>query len=208
MQNFRITRLRKEDGLTYMMRYVQNIKKVGQVYQSRCPFHNERTGSFTIFPPGYVSKNGIQDYATFYCFGCNYGGDIIKFKSLLDNISREQAVIALEKEFNLAGDEQGELEFLQSELAVQEKQIISMFSFADMSLLIASYCRKYLMYIKEKYPEYYLSEMHTVDYYFRYVDYIFERLNINQVIQLFNLIKTHLYYRKEMLKSLQLIQSA
>ena len=202
MSNFRVTRLRKEDGLSYMMQYLQNIKKVGHVYQSRCPFHHERTASFTLFPPGHISRSGTQDYATFYCFGCHQGGDIIKFKSLLNDIPFSQAISELEKEFNLSSDEQGELDFLQSELQVQENQIINVFTFEDMSLLIASSCRKYLEYVKNKRPSLYAREVTVIDYYYRYVDYIFEQLTINQVVKLFNLIKVHLRYRKKMIDSI------
>lgn len=202
MQNFRVKRLRSEDGLSYMQKYLGRLKKVGQIYQARCPFHNERTGSFTLFPPGYVSKNGKQDYTTFYCFGCNQGGDIIKFKSLLDNISREEAIIALEKEFNLSDDEQGELDFLTTELAIQQNQIVQGFTFEDISLLFASYCRQYLTYIKQNYYNFYNHEMKVIDYYYRFFDYIFEQLNINQASNLLQKIKQRLKYRRQMVSSL------
>ena len=186
MQNFRVKRLRSEDGLSYMQKYLGRLKKVGQIYQARCPFHNERTGSFTLFPPGYVSKNGKQDYTTFYCFGCNQGGDIIKFKSLLD----------------LSDDEQGELDFLTTELAIQQNQIVQGFTFEDISLLFASYCRQYLAYIKQNYYNFYNHEMKVIDYYYRFFDYIFEQLNINQASNLLQKIKQRLKYRRQMVNSL------
>jgi DNA primase len=45
------------------------LRKVGSRYTGRCPFHEERTPSFSVNP---VDK-------LYYCFGCGAGGDLIKF---------------------------------------------------------------------------------------------------------------------------------
>jgi DNA primase len=45
------------------------LKRAGKDYKGLCPFHNERTPSFYIFP----------DSKTWRCFGCNEGGDIFTF---------------------------------------------------------------------------------------------------------------------------------
>jgi DNA primase len=45
------------------------LRKVGPRYSGRCPFHEERTPSFSVNP---VDK-------LYYCFGCGAGGDLIKF---------------------------------------------------------------------------------------------------------------------------------
>ena len=45
------------------------LKKKGSNLVGLCPFHNEKTGSFTVWP-----NNG-----SFYCFGCGAGGDAITF---------------------------------------------------------------------------------------------------------------------------------
>ncbi len=47
-----------------------------------CPFHEEKTPSFTI----YIDKN------TFHCFGCQAHGDVITFKMKIDNLSFKDAV--------------------------------------------------------------------------------------------------------------------
>ena len=48
--------------------YVQ-LKKAGRLFRGLCPFHNEKTPSFTVYP----------DTQNYYCFGCGNGGDVITF---------------------------------------------------------------------------------------------------------------------------------
>lgn len=61
--------------------YVQ-IRKRGRVYTGLCPFHNEKTPSFTVYP----------DTQSFYCFGCGTGGDAITFVKLRENLEYIEAV--------------------------------------------------------------------------------------------------------------------
>lgn len=64
------------------------FRKVGQRIYCRCPFHNERTPSFTIF----TDKN------RWHCFGqCNMGGDSIDFVMKRDGLSFVEAVKLLTK---------------------------------------------------------------------------------------------------------------
>ncbi len=53
---------------TVINSYVQ-LKKRGRTFVCNCPFHSEKTPSFTVFP----------DTQSFYCFGCGAGGDVITF---------------------------------------------------------------------------------------------------------------------------------
>src|SRR5437660_12789176 len=45
------------------------LRKSGKSLQGLCPFHNERTPSFYVFP----------ESQTWRCFGCNEGGDVFTF---------------------------------------------------------------------------------------------------------------------------------
>lgn len=58
------------------------LKKVGKKYVSLCPLHKERSPSFYIYP----------ESNSFYCFGCNRGGDLIKFVELYFGYDFKQAV--------------------------------------------------------------------------------------------------------------------
>lgn len=55
---------------------LEKIKKVGNIYMACCPFHEDSTPSLAIYP----NSN------TFKCFGCNLGGNLIKFIMLFYNL--------------------------------------------------------------------------------------------------------------------------
>lgn len=60
--------LQKSDILDIVSKYVQ-LKKSGGTYFGLCPFHNEKTPSFSVSP----------DKQLYHCFGCGAGGGIISF---------------------------------------------------------------------------------------------------------------------------------
>ncbi len=57
------------------------LKRAGKNLKGLCPFHNEKTPSFTIYP-----ENG-----SFYCFGCGVGGDIFTFIKNIENLDYIEA---------------------------------------------------------------------------------------------------------------------
>lgn len=61
------------------------LKKGGKDLQGLCPFHDEKTPSFTVSP----AKN------MYYCFGCGAGGDAIKFLEEFEGLSFTEAVESL-----------------------------------------------------------------------------------------------------------------
>lgn len=62
--------------------YEGSLKKAGGRMVGRCPFHNERTGSFVIYPEG----------RGFHCFGCQAHGDSIDFIMKLKGLKFPEAV--------------------------------------------------------------------------------------------------------------------
>lgn len=58
------------------------LKRAGRTYKGLCPFHNEKTPSFVVYP-----ENG-----SFYCFGCQKGGDIITYVMEAEHLSYREAV--------------------------------------------------------------------------------------------------------------------
>lgn len=61
--------------------YVQ-LKRAGRLEKGLCPFHNEKTSSFTVYP----------ESQSFYCFGCGAGGDAITFIKRIQNLEYTEAV--------------------------------------------------------------------------------------------------------------------
>lgn len=59
-----------------------SLKKRGSTLVGLCPFHNEKTGSFTVYP----------ETQSFYCFGCGAGGDAIGFLKRIENLDYMDAV--------------------------------------------------------------------------------------------------------------------
>jgi DNA primase len=58
------------------------LKKTGSNYTARCPFHNEKTPSFSVNP--------IKQF--YYCFGCGASGDAISFLTNHDRLSFPEAI--------------------------------------------------------------------------------------------------------------------
>ena len=56
-----------------------------------CPFHNEKTGSFTVYP----------ESQSFYCFGCGAGGDIVSFLMRAENLDYVEAVTMLAEQYGI-----------------------------------------------------------------------------------------------------------
>ncbi|RPF47892.1 DNA primase [Hydrogenoanaerobacterium saccharovorans] len=61
--------------------YIQ-IKRGGRNLVGLCPFHSEKTPSFTVY----------TDSQSFYCFGCGAGGDVISFVKRIENIEYMDAL--------------------------------------------------------------------------------------------------------------------
>ncbi len=59
-----------------------HLKRRGRVATGLCPFHSEKTPSFTVYP----------DNQSFYCFGCGAGGDVITFIRRIENLEYVEAV--------------------------------------------------------------------------------------------------------------------
>jgi len=67
------------------------LKRTGNSYIGLCPFHEEKTPSFSINP----------DKKLFHCFGCGKGGDIINFIMEIENLSFKEAMEFLSSKYNI-----------------------------------------------------------------------------------------------------------
>lgn len=69
------------DIVTVIQDYV-SLRKAGTNYKGLCPFHNEKSPSFTV----------NRDKGFFHCFGCNTGGDVFKFIELQEKLGFQDTV--------------------------------------------------------------------------------------------------------------------
>ena len=67
--------------------YVPSLKRTGRSFKGLCPFHQEKTPSFIVFP----------DSQNFHCFGCGKGGDIFTFYMQVENVEFRDALQELAK---------------------------------------------------------------------------------------------------------------
>ena len=73
--------VRRNDITDVVSSYVQ-LKRKGRLLGGLCPFHNEKTPSFYVYP----------DTQSYYCFGCGAGGDVITFIKQINNLDYLEAV--------------------------------------------------------------------------------------------------------------------
>jgi DNA primase len=68
-----------------------SLRKRGATYLGLCPFHQEKTPSFTV----------SADKGLYYCFGCGEGGDVVRFVQRVENLSFAEAVEQLGERFGV-----------------------------------------------------------------------------------------------------------
>ena len=67
------------------------LKKSGANYKGLCPFHSEKTPSFTVSPAKQI----------FHCFGCNEGGNVYQFVMKIENLSFPDSVLLLARRYGI-----------------------------------------------------------------------------------------------------------
>lgn len=67
------------------------LKRMGAYWKGSCPFHHERTASFTVTPHRDI----------FYCFGCHKGGDVIAFIATAENCTQLEAARFLAERYGI-----------------------------------------------------------------------------------------------------------
>src|SRR6266566_583557 len=74
---------------------VVSLRKSGKSFQGLCPFHNERTPSFYVFP----------ESQTWRCFGCHEGGDIFTFVEKQQGMDFREALLYLAEKAGISVEE-------------------------------------------------------------------------------------------------------
>jgi DNA primase len=87
----KITEIRDRASIVEVISDHVTLKKAGRNYQGLCPFHGEKTPSFTV-----SEEKGI-----FHCFGCQAGGSVFHFLMKYDQLSFPDAVERVAKRYGI-----------------------------------------------------------------------------------------------------------
>ncbi len=119
-----IEEVRNRSDIEQIIGSFVTLKRAGSNVKGLCPFHNEKTPSFTVYP-------GSQ---SFYCFGCGSGGDVITFVMKYNNLDYAGAVeyLAARAGIDIQKDN------TRQERGVSRKRVL------DMNLCAARYFRDQL----------------------------------------------------------------
>ena len=77
-----VERVRAASEITAVVGAHVTLKKAGRTWKGLCPFHNEKTPSFTVSP----------ERQTYHCFGCGQGGDVFRFVQETEKVSFGEAL--------------------------------------------------------------------------------------------------------------------
>ncbi len=77
-----IQQIRDNNDIESVIGSYVDLKRRGKNLVGLCPFHNEKTPSFTVYP----------ETASYYCFGCGAGGEVINFIRNIENLDFVEAV--------------------------------------------------------------------------------------------------------------------
>ena len=83
-----LTELRDRTDIEDLLSSYVQLKRRGKNLVGLCPFHSEKTPSFTVYP----------ENNSFYCFGCGAGGDVVTFVRRMENLDYVERI---KEEFRL-----------------------------------------------------------------------------------------------------------
>ncbi len=82
VQDDKISEIKNSADILEIVSESVTLKKTGQNYVGLCPFHSEKTPSFSVSPQRSI----------YHCFGCGAGGDVISFVMKRDNLSFPETI--------------------------------------------------------------------------------------------------------------------
>ena len=114
-----LAELKQRNNIVSVVGKYIHLDKKGSKYWACCPFHNEKTPSFTV----------SEDDGFFYCFGCKESGDVISFVQKYESCDFPQAVEILAKQANMEIPEfRGEKEVVEKKQ--KRERILALLDFA------------------------------------------------------------------------------
>lgn len=98
--------IRQRLGILDVVSEYVTLKRAGKGYKGLCPFHSEKTPSFTV----------SDEFQTWHCFGCGEHGDIFSFLMKIENLTFAEALERLAKRAGVSLDRSHDRQFSRREL--------------------------------------------------------------------------------------------
>ena len=86
-----VDEIKQRVNISELIEQYVHLQKAGQNYKGLCPFHNERTPSFSV----------SEERQMFYCFGCGAGGDVVDFVQRIEGLDFTGAMTLLAERVGL-----------------------------------------------------------------------------------------------------------
>ena len=86
-----IDEVRQTNDIVDIISQYVHLKRSGRNFFGLCPFHNEKSPSFSVSPDKHI----------FHCFGCGVGGNVFTFLTKIEGISFVEAVQMLAERSNI-----------------------------------------------------------------------------------------------------------
>lgn len=143
--------------------------KLNRAYKCVCPFHNEKTASFSISPSKQIWK----------CFGCGKGGDTISLVSELLNINALEAAKSINRTLGLGLDPDQKITYFEVNKYKEKKRTEEMFKQWENKTfqLLCDYLHLLWKWKEEEHWEsdLYIEACHNLDY----IDFLIDDIFIN-----------------------------
>jgi DNA primase len=125
-----------------------SLRKAGSQYKGLCPFHGEKTPSFSV----------NRESGLFYCFGCQAGGDVFKFVELYEKVGFTDAIRHLAQRFGIPipeveASEQGRENVEEREALLKAHELAAAFFQEQLNRPEAGRIRDYLQRERGLTPE-------------------------------------------------------
>lgn len=170
-------------------RNINPIRSTSERKCYKCPFHNEKDGSFFVYDHG--------DHEDYHCFGCKAHGDIITLVAKLEDISYKDAVTRLSEGLKI--DLQSELDSIVREIILLQNDPLSSLDPLDLSFFISHICYEYLVKVEFD-PE----EVACCEKLFVAVDKMVYSLEVKNLNEVHESIRSTLSKRIEMFRQKQM----
>ncbi len=121
--------LEKADIVTVIENYIP-LRQSGRNYLALCPFHKEKTPSFTV----------SREKGLFHCFGCGVGGNVVSFLMKYDKLTFVDAIETLAKKFGI------KLQYESGYYQDEDKELELLYEY---SLITSQYFHKNLLETNE-----------------------------------------------------------